>query len=192
MKRLKKQIMEIIRNTKKEQWLVYVLLLSLLAVILIPSPSKKKKDIETKAVEQTDTVELSGQSQKEKLEQQLTELLQQVEGVGRVKVMITMESDGKKVVEKDTPGNYTKNQNQEDEGQENLQYTSSQEEETVYEKGSDGTQVPYVVTNLLPEIRGVAVIAQGGGNSVVIQQIQEAVMALFHIDANKIKVMKMK
>ena len=43
-----------------------------------------------------------------------------------------------------------------------------------------------------PEIRGVVVVAQGGGDPVVERQIQEAVRALFHGDAHKIKVMKMK
>lgn len=36
------------------------------------------------------------------------------------------------------------------------------------------------------------VVAQGGGNPVIVQQIQEAVMALFHIEAHEIKVLKMK
>lgn len=43
-----------------------------------------------------------------------------------------------------------------------------------------------------PEIRGVLVVAQGGGDPVAVQQIQEAVMALFRVEAHKIKVMKMK
>lgn len=189
---MKEQIREIIRSTKREQWLVYLLLLSLFTVVLLPAPSKKETKGKTQAAKKSSAAAADGETLKEELERQLAELLQQVEGVGRVKVMITLESDGKKIVEKDAPGNYSKNRNQEEEGGENLAYTSSREEETVYEKGGDGTQLPYVVSNLFPEIRGVAVIAQGGGNSVVIQQIQEAVMALFHIEANKIKVMKMK
>ena len=39
---------------------------------------------------------------------------------------------------------------------------------------------------------GVLVCAQGGGDPVVVQNIQEAVMALFQVDAHKIKIMKMK
>ena len=42
------------------------------------------------------------------------------------------------------------------------------------------------------EIRGVVVVAKGGGDPVIQRQIQEAVMALFHVEAHKIKVMKMK
>ena len=43
-----------------------------------------------------------------------------------------------------------------------------------------------------PAVRGVLVIAEGGGNPVTVQEIQEAVMALFQVGANKIKVVKMK
>ena len=52
--------------------------------------------------------------------------------------------------------------------------------------------MPYVVAETYPEVRGVLVICQGGDNPVVIQQISEGVMALFRVEAHKIKVMKMK
>lgn len=40
-------------------------------------------------------------------------------------------------------------------------------------------------------VSGALIAAQGGGNSVVVQNIKQAVMALFQIEAHKIKVMKM-
>ena len=43
-----------------------------------------------------------------------------------------------------------------------------------------------------PDVTGVLICAEGGDNSVVVQQIQQAVMALFQVEAHKIKVMKMK
>ena len=41
-------------------------------------------------------------------------------------------------------------------------------------------------------VTGVLVAAQGADNSVVSRNIVEAVMALFQVEAHKIKVMKMK
>ncbi len=35
-------------------------------------------------------------------------------------------------------------------------------------------------------------VAQGAGSAVTVQNIQQAIMALFQIDAHKIRVMKMK
>ena len=39
-------------------------------------------------------------------------------------------------------------------------------------------------------VGGVAIVAEGGGNSVVIRNITEVVQALFHVDSHKIKVIK--
>lgn len=41
-------------------------------------------------------------------------------------------------------------------------------------------------------VTGVLIAAQGADNSVVSRNIVEAVMALFQVDAHKIRVMKMK
>ena len=43
---------------------------------------------------------------------------------------------------------------------------------------------------MTPEIEGVLVIAEGGENAVVIQNITEAIQALFGVEAHKIKIMK--
>ncbi len=41
-------------------------------------------------------------------------------------------------------------------------------------------------------VTGVLVSAEGAGSAVTVQNIQQAIMALFQIEANKIRVMKMK
>ena len=41
------------------------------------------------------------------------------------------------------------------------------------------------------QVTGVMIAAQGGDNMVTVQNIKQAVMALFQLDAHKIKVMKM-
>ena len=42
------------------------------------------------------------------------------------------------------------------------------------------------------KVTGALIVAEGAGNSVTVRKIQEAVMALFQIDAHKIRIMKMK
>lgn len=41
------------------------------------------------------------------------------------------------------------------------------------------------------EVTGVLVAAQGAGSAVTVQNIQQAIMALFQIDAHKIRLKKM-
>lgn len=180
-----------LKMRKKEQWLVYLLLAALLAVIVIPAPGKKEQEKE-KNTSQTVQTESGQTGQAASLEEQLTAALSQVEGVGEVKAMITLESTGTKVVEKDHPESSTASQQMQNGGETQSSTSEDKDETTVYEKNSDGAQTPYVISETLPQIRGVLIVAEGGDDPVIIRQIQEAVMALFHIDVNKIKVMKMK
>lgn len=108
------------------------------------------------------------------LEKEIAGILSRVEGVGEVEVMITLKSGNRKIVEKD----------------ERSTGDDVAEETSVYRQNADGSSEPYVNTELSPGIEGVAVIAEGGGNPVVRQEITEAVQALFDVEAHKIKIMK--
>ena len=55
----------------------------------------------------------------------------------------------------------------------------------------DGDQLPYVIKTLEPIVEGVIVVMEGGGNPTVAAEVTEAVQALFHVEAHKIKVLKM-
>ena len=67
---------------------------------------------------------------------------------------------------------------------------TSSDKTSIYEQDSDGSQTPYVSKELTPEIEGVIIIADGGDNAAVVQNITEAVQALFGVEAHKIKIMK--
>lgn len=178
-----------LRKMKKEQIVVWLLLLALVIVIFWPAGSgKETASGETEVPEQT-AQEI--QSQEEAMEQALADTLAQVDGVGAVRVALTLESTNRKIVEKDVPDSQSsETRTSGDETSENSSF--SQEESTVYEKDGSGAETPYVISEEYPAVRGVLIVAEGGDNPVVIQEIQEAVMALFGVDAHKIKVMKMK
>ena len=132
----------------------------------------------------------SGRGDVEELERRLSAALGNVEGVGKVRVMITRKSSGEKIVEKDTPVT-DRNTKEEGDGENRSTMERTQEESTVYMQDANGSQVPYVIEEMEPQIQGVIVVAQGGDNSYVVRNITEAVMALFGVEAHKIKVMKM-
>ena len=126
------------------------------------------------------------------MEAELEELLSCMEGVGRVKVMITLSSTGEDIVEKDRPA--TRSNMTENDASGGSRNTSDMDsrETTVFITDSEGRQIPYVRKKLQPAVGGVAVLAEGAGVEAVRENIREAIQALFGIDANKIKIAKMK
>lgn len=183
-----------IKNLKKDQLLIAFLVGILLIIIAIPTTEANKEEKEAvKDIENKDTnSNLYGKtSYEEELEIRLEEALRKVDGVGNVEVMITLKSTEEKVIEKDIPSTKEETKEVDGEGGERTSRSESEEEATVYSQSGDGSSNPYVIKELKPEIEGILVIAEGGGNSVVVQNISEAVLALFRLDAHKIKVMKM-
>ena len=100
---------------------------------------------------------------------------------------MTLKSDGKRLVEKDSSARSSSSK----ENSGNTDAENTQEENTVYEKNGSGQEIPYVSEVLEPEVAGVLVVAEGGGDPVTVREITEAVQALFGIEVHKIKVMKM-
>lgn len=189
---MKEKVVTYLKGLKKEQWIVYLLLGALLVVIAIPVKKKdSKKSTDTGISAENITPAAAVNSQEEEMERRLEEALARVEGVGEVEVLLSLESTNQKVVEKDIPYAKSSQSSSNSDGSTSSSATST-EESTVYQKNSDGSETPYVIRETYPEVRGVLVVAQGGDNPIVVQQIQEAVMALFRVEAHKIKVMKMK
>ena len=171
-----------IRKIKKDKWLI-ILLVGLLLVVIAMPVSDIKSD-QTQDEQQMQKAEnASEDTYADALETRLENALAKVEGVGNVKVMITLASSSEKVVEKDQE--MTSEVQEGENGGKNI----SSSETAVYANGN-GEEMPYVKQELSPRIEGVLVIADGGDNAIVIENITEAVQALFGVDTHKIKVMK--
>jgi len=184
-------IIEKMKHMKKDQWMVVLLVGVLILVIAIPIEQDSTQDTKEET-ENSSTVETTASADELNiLEERLTDTLSSVSGVGKVKVMLTIKSSGEKIVEKDNSVTAQNTQEEDSDGGTRVTDEKVTGEETIFEQDEGGNQTPYVVEELEPKIEGVIVIAQGGDNSLVVQNITEAVMALFGIEAHKIKVMKM-
>ncbi len=117
-------------------------------------------------------------------------VLAQVKGVGRVNVMITIASSKEKVTLKDAPYTSEELQEKDDAGGSREQKKVSREEQSVLVDGADGS-VPYVLKENEPAVEGIVVVAEGGDDVQVQNEIIGAVEVLFNVPKHKIKVMKM-
>ncbi len=118
----------------------------------------------------------------EKTEKELEALLENISGAGEVKVMITLENCYENVFAK---GYTEKNDNKTD-----SQKNESEEEYIIIKNGSN-TEECLVVKVYEPTVKGVAVIAEGAGNTQVKNAITQTVCALFDISTAKVSVEKM-
>ena len=128
----------------------------------------------------------------QEVENRLEALLSSMDGVGEVKVMVTLSSSVEQVVEKDVPYSMDTTKETDSAGGSRDVVNSKQEETTVYVTDQAGNKTPYISKTLEPAIEGVTVVAQGGGNAVVQKNITDVIQALFGVEAHKIKVVKMK
>ena len=178
---------------KKNQLLLILLAGILLLVIVFPVPeqSGSSPDQKTEDTEQVLSSDIRDNGEYEKyLEEKTARVLEDVEGVGEVTVMITLKSDGQKIIEKDQSSSSQSTDEEDSGGGTRSVEDQSSDKTSIYEQAADGTSTPYVSKELAPEVEGVVVIADGGDNAVVAQNITEAVQALFGVEAHKIKIMK--
>ena len=193
------------KNLKKSDWVVVGLAGILLLIIAMPLEGQNTKEQEEHVgVEQTSWAEntsektnlkagnlsMTDDSYAEYLEEKLENVLEQMEGVGKVSVMITMSDTGEYVVEKDTNRVTSITTEGDSEGGNRTVSESSENETTIYVE-MDNETYPYVQKEKVPTVEGVVVVAQGGGNSMVVSNISDAVKALLPVEAHRIKVVKM-
>lgn len=130
------------------------------------------------------TVALENPEEKytEQLEERLTLLISKIEGVGAVTVMVTLESS----VEDVYLHNFDYGENIDSGGKSNI------EQKDEYVIVDDGQAEKGIVVRVnQPEIRGVAVVCEGGGSDVIRTRITEAVTALLDISTARVSVAEM-
>ncbi|MDD2980470.1 MAG: stage III sporulation protein AG [Hespellia sp.] len=176
---------------KKNQMVLLLLFGILLVVIAIPTGDSTKGDnVSGNQAKSSEAEDASDWSSYEKnLEEKLQSTLEQMDGVGAVTVMITLKSSEENVVASDRQSSSSVT-TQEADGQSQSTTENTTDTTGIYSQNTDGSQTPYVSKQLTPKIEGVVVLAEGGDNGVVVENITEAVQALFGVEVHKIKVVK--
>ena len=119
------------------------------------------------------------------LEQRIAALLDRVEGVGKADVMVVLRSSEERVFHVDKTSRTSATEEKGGDGRTVREQEIS--ESTVMGGGNQG---PMVEKELTPEVSGIVISADGGGNASVRAEISEAMEALFGLPAHKIKVLK--
>ena len=164
---LRRKAAELPGGDKKPLVIVALGVIGMLCLLLSSGSGKAEKAEAAPDIAQTQAA----------VERQLEAMLKTVEGVGKVKVCVTVDRMERTV--------YAVNTEQtEGEGR------NEKSEKYVFTESGSNTQ-GLVLYTAAPEIRGVAVSCEGGGSGVIRQEVTRLVCAALGITANKIWVTKM-
>lgn len=123
------------------------------------------------------------------LEKKLSETLSNVQGAGKVQVLLTLESHGEVTLAEDTTYEAARAADSGGDGSNNL--TEKKETKHVLATEKDGRTAPVIVKRAEPKIGGVIIVAEGGGSAEIKALLTKAAGALLNLPAHKIEVLKM-
>ena len=164
-------------------FLIGVLLL-LMSHIFFEPPEQQSEAI-PQIQQQTEQKEYNTE---EEIEKKLETVFSNMEGVGQVKVMVTMKNTKASILAREEKKEYSLTE----EEQNKKTQTQREENTVVMSEDSRGTRTPLVVQETMPEIEGIVIVAEWGDDARVAQMLSEASQALFNVPAHKVAVLKMK
>lgn len=187
MDSLKQKVKDIFKKLSADKKTMFIVLAGIIGVLIlvasefIPEGEKAKEDEEEIQVSEYNIE--NHYEYAEMLEKKLTDLISSIEGAGGTKVMLTLESSSEAV--------YAQNDKTDMESDDENSEKISKENDYVLIKTDSSKEEALLLKIIQPEVKGVAVVCEGGDSIYVQQKIIETISAVFDINASKIKVTKL-
>jgi len=160
----------------------YAMLVLLIGVVLLLIPAKKDDT-------QPYTTAASGEYTFtiENYEERLTHILSEIDGAGKVSVLLYASSAGQRVLAEDS--SYSENVTG---GGDDSERSIDEQQSVLVISGAGGGDEVVTTKYIYPEFNGAVIVAQGADSSRVRLDITDAVKAATGLSADKIKVIRMK
>lgn len=163
----------------KDKKILVLVVLALLAIaFLIVSEFTGKDELKPES-----EVSESTEAYAERIEDKLTHLISSVEGAGETVVMVTLDAGEENIYAKEVKT---------DEETNGDKSSNKYEYEYIVMKNGSSSESGMLLKVIEPDIRGVAVVCDGGDNASVRENIINTVSAVLDIKTNKISVCKKK
>lgn len=125
-----------------------------------------------------------------RLEERLYSVVSSIQGVGKVKVMVTLESGVEYVYAQEEKRNTDLSQDYDGELTKKVQERDNSQSSFILVEGASGKKEALVQLAKEPVVKGVVIICQGAGDPVVEQRVTNAVSTALGISSNRICVTK--
>ena len=180
-------------NDKKKQIeniVVFIVILIITVLIINNMWSNEEKESTENTKDTSKVLAQTTSNQQDDLEEKLEDILESINGVGKVKVLIKYsESSTVVAMYNETISESTTKENDGDGSSKDVKETENKKEIVYTEE--DGTNKPITEKVVMPVIEGAIVTAQGAGNSNIKASIVSAVEAVTGLAVHKIQVFEM-
>ena len=160
----------------------YVLLVLLAGVVCMAWPSGKDRSEPAEGSAGTPAPAVSERQEISQLQKEMEEILGRIEGVGELRLMLTLDRGTSKALAQDAALSYS--------GLPTDPEDYSRSTDTVVLSKSGSGESVVVVHETYPQFRGALVVCQGGGDPAVRLSVIEAVSALTGLGSDRISVVK--
>lgn len=150
----------------------------------------KKEDIKSTLSEEVETNTIK-EEYEEAQKEELKSILEDMYGVGEVKVMISFKSGESKVLAYDSSKQIVSTEEKDTEGGTRVS-NQTNDGSTVVMTNEGGDNEPFIVETYKPKIEGIMILAEGASDSRIKYDIQKAVSSLYGLSAEKVNVYPMK
>lgn len=187
-------------NSKMGENLIILIIIGVIIIIagstIFGGNSKSKKpdsdQITDKKKNAEEVVKLGVTDEKTESEKNIEEILSQIDGVGKVDVLVTYMSGREMVPYSDVKKSDDVTDEKDSTGGTRKINRSSYESEIAYEDNGSGEKKPIIVKELLPDVKGVVIVADGAGDTIVKERLTGAVKVLLGVPVHKIQVFERK
>ena len=180
-------------GNKKNNWNYIIILLMLVLAYVVLDYFNGNKNISNtiSTAEDTEKVITSLASYEQLQKNELKYILGQMDGVGRVEVMLYFESGEEQVpaINNTTAKNQTEETDTEG-GKRTTEQTN--DGKTVVMQNNGSSNEPFILKINKPKLTGVMVIAEGASDEIIKYSIEKAVSKLYDIELDKVYVYPMK
>lgn len=173
-----------------ENIVVFIIILIVTVLIINNIWSEEEKDDTENIHDATKVLARTDSSSQDNLEDKLEDILETINGVGKVNVLIKYsESSTVVAMYNETTSESTTKENDGDGGSKDVKEIENKKE-IVY-TDENGTNKPITEKVVMPVIEGAIITAQGAGNATVKSSIVSAVEAVTGLAVHKIQVFEM-
>ncbi|MEE0980644.1 MAG: hypothetical protein U0K91_03075 [Acutalibacteraceae bacterium] len=165
-----KNLIEKFTCDKKRLFIIVAGIVGVLLLVVSEFIPESEEDVE---ITENDD-EMSFTSYEKDIEERLKNLIESIDGAGKVQVMVTIESGDEKVYATES------------------KKTENNEEKNYVLVDIEGSDSGLLLKIAQPEIRGVAIVCQGADSPTVRNAVVGAVTSVLGISSNRVNVSKMK